>query len=148
MSEILVRVGVLVLVSILLWLVIWAGRRFVEVQRRRVLVAEPVASSEEYLRTGTAPVRILAFSSADCHQCHQLQMPALQRVLQARSNDVSVLEIDAPSSPELTQRYRVLTLPTTVVLDDAGRARAVNYGFANAARLLEQVDEVLARAYS
>jgi len=24
----------------------------------------------------------------------------------------------------------------------------VNYGFANAARLLEQVDEVLARAYS
>jgi hypothetical protein len=75
-------------------------------------------------------------------------MPALQRVLQVRSNDVSVLEIDAPSSPELTQRYRVLTLPTTVVLDDTGRARAVNYGFANAARLLEQVDEVLARAYS
>ena len=152
MSVILVRVGVLVLVSILLWLVIWAGRRFVEGQRRRVLAAEPVVSSvgagEEYLRTGTAPVRILAFSSADCHQCHQLQMPALQRVLRARGNDVSVLEIDAPSSPELTQRYRVLTLPTTVVLDDTGRAHAVNYGFANTERLLEQVDEALARAYS
>lgn len=152
MSVILVRVGVLVLVSILLWLVIWAGRRFVESQRRRVLAAEPVVSSagagEEYLRTDTAPVRILAFSSADCHQCHQLQMPALQRLLRARSNDVSVLEIDAPSSPELTQRYRVLTLPTTVVLDDTGRARAVNYGFADTGRLLEQVDEVLAGTYS
>src|SRR5215469_5268227 len=148
MPEILVRASVFVLVSILLWLVIWAGRRFVEGQRRRVLATEPpvpsVDAGEEYLRAGTAPVRILAFSSADCHQCHQLQMPALQRVLQARSNDVSVLEIDAPSSPELAQRYRVLTLPTTVVLDDAGRARAVNYGFANTGRLLEQVDEVLA----
>ena len=148
MPEILVRVGVLVLVSVLLWLLIWAGRRFVEGQRRRVLAAEPAVSSEEYLRTGTAPVRILAFSSADCHQCHQLQMPALQRVLQARGNNVSVLEIDAPSSPELTQRYRVLTLPTTVVLDDTGHARAVNYGFANTGRLLEQVDEALAGIYS
>jgi len=37
----------------------------------------------------------------------------------------------------------VLTLPTTVVLDAAGRAHAVNYGFANTQRLLEQVDEVL-----
>src|SRR5260370_28387963 len=105
MSEILFRVGVRVLVSILVWLVIWAGRRFVEGQRRRALVAEPVVPSEEYLRTSTAPVRILAFSSADCHQCHQLQMPALQRVLQARSNEVSALEIDAPSLPQITQRY-------------------------------------------
>jgi hypothetical protein len=33
-------------------------------------------------------------------------------------------------------------VPTTVVLDATGRARAVNYGFTNTQRLLEQVDEV------
>jgi thioredoxin-like negative regulator of GroEL len=89
-------------------------------------------------------VRILAFSSADCHQCHQLQAPALQRVLEARGKSVSVIEIDAPSSPELTQRYQVLTVPTTVVLDAKGQAHAINYGFANTKRLLEQIDEILA----
>jgi thioredoxin-like negative regulator of GroEL len=90
-------------------------------------------------------VRILVFSSADCHQCHELQIPALQRVLEARGTKVSVAEVDAPNSPDLTQRYRVLTVPTTVVMDAQGRAHAVNYGFANTQRLLEQVDEVLAK---
>jgi hypothetical protein len=56
-----------------------------------------------------------------------------------------VVDVDAPDEPELTQRYQVLTVPTTVVLDAMGRARAVNYGFANSAKLLEQVDEVLAQ---
>ena len=88
-------------------------------------------------------VRILAFSSATCHQCHQLQAPALKRVLEARGTDVSVVDVDAPGEPELTQHYQVLTVPTTVVLDAMGHARAVNYGFANTGKLLEQVDEVL-----
>jgi thioredoxin-like negative regulator of GroEL len=148
MPEIVVRAGVLVLVVMLLWLVVWSGRRFVEVQRRRALAAAPLVTStgsdEVDVHSNPSPVRILAFSSADCHQCHQLQMPALQGVMEARGRDVSVLEVDAPSSPELTQRYRVLTLPTTVVLDVTGRAHAVNYGFANSQQLLEQVDEVLA----
>jgi len=149
MPEIIVRIGVLVLVSMLLWLVTWSGRRFVEVQRRRALAAAPLVvsqgSDEAGAHSNPSPVRILAFSSADCHQCHQLQMPALECVLLARGRDVSVLEVDAPSSPELTRHYRVLTLPTTVVLDATGRAHAVNYGFANTQRLLEQVDEILAQ---
>lgn len=147
MPEIIVRVGVLVLVSTLLWLVAWSGRRFVEVQRRRALAAAPLVvstgSDETDVHSNPSPVRILAFSSADCLQCHQLQTPALEHVLVERGRDVSVLEVDAPSSPELTRRYRVLTLPTTVVLDATGRAHAVNYGFANTQRLLEQVDKVL-----
>ena len=142
----LVRVGVLVLVSILLVLVAWSGRRFVEVQRRRALTAVPLTlGSATDTNASLSLVRILAFSSDDCRQCHELQIPALQRVLDARGNKVSVAEVDAPSSPDLTQRYRVLTVPSTVVLDAQGRTHAVNYGFANTQLLLEQVDEVLAR---
>jgi thioredoxin-like negative regulator of GroEL len=92
-----------------------------------------------------SPVRILAFSSADCRQCHTLQRPALLRVAELREDIVSVVNIDAPSSPDLTERYQVLTVPTTVVLDATGKAHAVNYGFTNAQRLLEQVDAVLTK---
>jgi hypothetical protein len=146
MSMFIVRIGVLVLVSILLWLLVWSGRRFVEVQRRRALATTPLTSGrgDSDTNASLSLVRILAFSSADCRQCHELQIPALQRVLEARGTKVSVAEVDAPNSPELTQRFRVLTLPSTVIMDSAGRAHAINYGFANTQRLLEQVDEVLA----
>jgi thioredoxin-like negative regulator of GroEL len=146
MPVFIVRIGVLVLVSILLWLIVLSGRRFVEAQRRRALAAAPMTSDNDVdANASLSLVRILAFSSADCHQCHELQIPALRRVLEARGTKVSVAEVDAPNSTDLTQRYRVLTVPSTVVMDAQGRAHAVNYGFANTQRLLKQVDEVLAR---
>jgi hypothetical protein len=138
---------VLGLVSILLLLLVWSGRRFVEAQRRRALAAVPLTpgSGDTDAHSSLSLVRILAFSSVDCRQCHEMQIPALQRVLDARGSKVSVAEVDAPNSPDLTQRYRVLTLPSTVIMDAAGRAHAINYGFANTQRLLDQVDEVLAQ---
>jgi len=147
MSVFMVRIGVLVLVSILLWLIVWSGRRYVEAQRMRALAAAPIISGNNNVdaNASLSLVRILAFSSADCRQCHELQIPALQRVLDARGSKVSVAEVDAPNSPDLTQQYKVLTLPSTVVMDAKGRAHAVNYGFANTQRLLDQVDEVLAQ---
>ena len=152
MPDIVVRLGVLVLVSLLLCLLAWSGRRFVEVRRQQALAAAPAAVFSEISNVETqsrpSEVRILAFSSANCHQCHQLQAPALKRVLEARGTDVSVVDVDAPDEPELAQRYQVLTVPTTVVLDAKGRAHAVNYGFANTVKLLEQVDEVVSAASS
>ena len=146
MTVFLVRAVVLVLVSILILLVVWSGRRFVEAQRRSALAAVPLPLEDDTNTDASLSlVRILAFSSADCRQCHEMQIPALQRVLDARGSKVSVAEVDAPNSPELTQRYRILTLPSTVIMDAAGRTHAVNYGFANTERLLEQVDEVLAQ---
>jgi thiol-disulfide isomerase/thioredoxin len=146
MSDTLARLLVLILVSLLLYLVIWSGRRYVERQRRAALAAKPPERLAGTSQPGTASssqVQILAFSSPDCQPCHTLQAPALQRLIEARRDDIIVLEIDAPNSPQLTQRYHVLTVPTTVVLDAAGQVHAVNYGFANTQRLLEQVDEVL-----
>lgn len=149
MLDIIARVGVLIFVSLLLWLSVWSGRRFIEIQRGRALAAPPLIgradTRNEGIGSGTSSVRILAFSSADCKQCHQLQAPALQRVQQIHGANVAIVEVDALTSPELLQHYRVLTLPTTVVLNATGRAHAVNYGFANTRRLLEQVDAVLSQ---
>jgi hypothetical protein len=148
MAAILARLGVLALVSLALWLVVWSGQRFVEARRQAVLKGAPAelpAVPGLDSSVGAAPVHILNFSSADCSQCHRLQEPALRRLLEARG-EVSVLNVDAPNSPDLTRRYQVLTVPTTVVLDATGQAQAVNYGFAPTARLLKQVDAVLAKS--
>jgi hypothetical protein len=150
MPEIIIRTGLLILMSLVLSFLIWSGRRFVEIQRKRALAAPPLdelaGSRDEGGRFNAHLVHILAFSSADCKQCHQLQTPALRHVQEITGDTVAVIEVDASVSPELVQRYHVLTVPTTVVLDTSGRAHAVNYGFANTQRLLEQVNTVLAQA--
>ena len=148
MSEIILRLGLLLLLSTATWLLVLAGRHFVEQQRRQALtVAPPSILSDigtgETTPNSTSAVRILAFGSADCHQCKRLQAPALERLLEARPEDVTIMEIDATTEHDLVQTYHVLTIPCTVVLDTNGNAHAVNYGFANTSRLLTQVDEVL-----
>lgn len=148
MSEITTRLGVLLFISITIALAVWLGRRIVEAQRRHALAAAPLQN--EALPThpanrSDALVRILAFSTADCQQCHRLQAPALHRIMEARGDTVAVSEIDATTEHQLAEAYHVLTVPTTVVLDASGKAHAVNYGFASTQRLLEQIDEVLAK---
>jgi thioredoxin-related protein len=148
MNDIPLRLGILLLVGLCTWLVIWLGQRYVQGQRRSVLTASlPVASSPasatREAEIAQSHIRILAFSSEDCRQCHQLQTPALQRVQATRGDAVAIVDIDATRETELAERYHVLTVPTTVVLDQSGRAHAVNYGFANTKKLLDQVDEVL-----
>ncbi len=155
MTAILLRTGVLLAVILLVSLVVWAGRRFVENQRRKALAALPTSplpgsdtAVDEDAFSVTSPVRILAFSSEDCKQCHQLQAPVLRRVREQHGDTVAVVEIDAVASPQLAQQYHILTVPSTVILDAAGQAHAVNYGFANTQRLLQQIDEVLAKFHT
>ncbi|GAC1424911.1 MAG: thioredoxin family protein [Ktedonobacteraceae bacterium] len=142
MSDFGIRLVILGVVSVVACLLVWFGRRFVEQRKQQVLTAIP-AMKHEIVLTSKPNISILAFSSDDCRQCHQLQAPALKRVVEARGELVSIVEVDAPTSPELTKHYQVLTIPTTIVLDATGKAHAVNYGFANAKRLLEQIDSLL-----
>ena len=149
MLEIVMRLGILAVVGMVTVLLVWTGRSYVEAQRRHALAAGTLDDGNTTaLEDGHAPIRILAFSSADCRQCHQLQEPALQRILQARGEAVRIVDVDATSDEQLVQAYHVLTVPSTVILDAAGNAHAVNYGFANTQRLLDQVDEVLAKGFS
>src|SRR5262245_28772117 len=100
----LVVTGVALAVIVAVWLV----RHYIDQQRRHVIAASVARRPE---RGPAGPVRILAFGSDDCRQCHTLQAPALRRVSAALGHGVRVTEVDAPTAPELVARYRVLTLP-------------------------------------
>lgn len=138
LGNILLRALIVAGVALLAWGTVAVVRAYAAARKRLVMAAAP----DEALGVAEG-VRVLAFSSEDCSPCHTLQRPALNRLLDERQGKVSVVEIDAPSSPDLAQRYAVLTVPTTVVLDETGKARAINYGFAPLAKLLTQVDEAL-----
>jgi len=143
MSDPLMRLGILALAALLTVAIIWSGRRFVARQRRLALTAAPLtgfSSTDDGVIQGRT--RILAFSSVGCTQCHTLQLPALRRLQEIRGTEIDVVEVDAADEPELAKRYRVMTVPSTVVLNAAGEVHAVNYGFANFGKLRQQVDEL------
>lgn len=138
MSATLLRLGLLLLVFLLMLALVQVGRLFAARQRRLALLAAPLPGLP-----GGKKVRILAFSSADCTQCRTLQQPALRRLQALRSAEIDVLEIDAPLSPDLAGHYRILTVPSTVILGPTGEALAINYGFAPFEKLQTQIDAAL-----
>lgn len=147
MPIMITRLGILLLACLATGSIVWLGQRFVERQRCLALAALPTAPLPNTVVAETdgssSSVCILAFSSEDCHQCHTMQTPALQRVQDQYGERVTIIDVDAPNEPELTRRYHVLTVPTTVVLNTSGRAHAVNYGFAPTAKLIAQVQEAI-----
>jgi len=143
MTDFSLRLMILVLVCVLVAIVIVAGRMLVARRRRQALAAEPLAMTSSDKDEDAPLVRILAFSSEDCRQCHTLQQPALERLLKQSGDRIKVVDVDAVTQHDLTERYKVLTVPTTVVLDTEGNAHAVNYGFANTQKLQEQVNAIL-----
>jgi hypothetical protein len=138
MSVPLIRLAVLLLTLLLIAALVQGGRLFVTRQRKLALAAEPLRD----LPPGNR-LRILAFGSADCSQCHTLQEPTLRRLQALRGPEIEVVEIDAPAAPDLASRYHILTLPSTVLLNPTGEPLAVNYGFANLEKLQAQIDAAL-----
>jgi hypothetical protein len=86
---------------------------------------------------GTAD--ILYFTGENCTVCHVAQRPALRRLREAIT-DLQVTEIDVGVDPQAARAYRVMTLPTTVVLDAGGRVSALNVGFVSETLLRAQVE--------
>ncbi|MBE3558442.1 MAG: thioredoxin family protein [Ktedonobacteraceae bacterium] len=146
MADTIVRLVILLLLVAALWLLVRAGRAFVNRQRQLALAAsapDNLSAPAGGASSGSERVHILAFSSAGCRQCHTLQAPALQRLMRERGPEVAVIHVDAANEPDLARRYHILTVPATVVLDAGGQVSAVNYGFASTQQLSEQVDAAL-----
>ena len=86
---------------------------------------------------------ILYFTSEACSACRTQQQPALAR-LQAGfgQEQVQIIRVDADHHLPDAERWGVMSLPTTFVLDRQGLPKAVNYGVASAEKLGRQLQEI------
>lgn len=84
---------------------------------------------------------ILYFWSPSCTVCRTAQKPILDKLMDETSvEQVQIAAVDVTQQPELASRYRVLTVPTTVVIDRQGKIRHVNNGLATLEKLLRQTE--------
>ena len=88
---------------------------------------------------------LLYFYTDDCAPCRLQQMPILASLQEMMGDGVRFQEYDALANPDVAGRYRVLTVPTTVVLAPDGAVVAVNYGVTQSGKLRRQLEDASAR---
>jgi thioredoxin-like negative regulator of GroEL len=81
---------------------------------------------------------ILYFRSDNCAVC-PAQSRYLEQLHGTWNGRVQIQPINAETEPETAGKYGVFTLPTTILLDAAGKVREINYGLTNTQKLDQQL---------
>jgi thioredoxin-like negative regulator of GroEL len=119
-----------------LWLA-WQG---IKIGLRRSIQVAPDMLSHSQRPT------LLYFRSDACAPCRWQQSPILDSLRQNMGESVSFREFDAVADPEMARRFRVLTVPTTVIIAPNGKVVAVNHGVTQAGKLQHQLANAATRA--
>ena len=96
------------------------------------------------LNIDLAPDRptLLYFRNDNCSPCmtqaHYLEI--LEKQFQDR---FALQKIDTALEPEKAAKYGVFTLPTTLVIDQQGDVKFINYGLTNTFRLSQQLERII-----
>jgi thioredoxin 1 len=99
---------------------------------RAALIDRVIVPSE-----ATVP-RVIQFSGPRCGAC-RTQKTVIERIAAERGDAVEISFLDAVEHADLAGKYRVMTVPTTVVTASDGRVIAINAGFVPADRLIAQL---------
>ncbi len=109
---------------------LWLAWRYYKIK-----VAQSIQPAE-----GTPGVPTLLYFSADyCTPCKLQQTPIVDNLTAKLGDAIAVKNYDITQHPELAGRYKILTLPTTVVLNSQGQVVHINYGVTEQARLEAQL---------
>jgi len=127
---------ILLLAPLIALAVVGAAALFLRAQRggQRELVGSVVET-----RIQRPLPSILYFTGVNCTICHTAQRPALRTLAAGLGEAIEIREIDIAVEPALARQYRVMSLPTTIVLDASGQITDINVGFASGDTLRRQL---------
>lgn len=83
-------------------------------------------------------LQLLYFRSEHCAPC-VIQAHYLEQLAQHWNGNLAIQKIDTDAEPDKAQQYGVFTLPTTILVDNVGKIRQINYGLTNVQKLSMQV---------
>jgi thioredoxin 1 len=89
--------------------------------------------------TPTGLPTLIYFTADYCAPCKLQQTPIIEQLSAKFGQAVVIRKYDVSRHPDLASRYKVLTIPTTVVLDRQGDVAHINYGVADQAKLEAQL---------
>ncbi len=113
----------------------YAQFRYWQIRRAALIApADPLL----VIRRPNTPT-ILYFTTPVCVPCRTQQRPALLRLQSELGDGVQVIEVNAMEQTDAADRWGVMSIPTTFILDRNGTPRNVNYGVASVDKLRGQL---------
>ncbi len=131
-------------VSIIVFLSMYMGMRLLtKMQRRRLSKKKGEAS-----HTPESPIgypRLLYFWTEECAPCRaqEREINQAKKRLEVNGVHLAVEKLNAHSEKIFTERFNIMTVPTTVLLDSNGLVAGWNPGLTRANRLIDQVTKSL-----
>ena len=113
---------------------VWLGLRWRAARYRR-----PNARDLLTRLAVSRPPLVLAFTTPECVPCRTMQRPALEELQRRYPGRFEAREVDASVTPELAERFGLMTVPSTVLIDGRGRVLAINHGLARWPKLAGQL---------
>lgn len=107
--------------------------------KHRVRAGKSIAAQA---RGGPYQPSLLYFWGQHCAPC-VTQAQFLQLLPEQVLDQIKIEKIDAEEERELAATYGVFTLPTTMLVDQTGNVRHVNYGLADPGKLTAQLESIL-----
>ena len=87
---------------------------------------------------------LLYFTTPDCVPCRTIQIPAIEKLKNFLGKDtIQVVKIDASQEPELASQWKVLSVPTTFIVDKNGEVKHINHGVADFHKLKKQFSAII-----
>jgi thiol-disulfide isomerase/thioredoxin len=106
---------------------------------RAIVLSKARKSARSFSLLSQGVPGIVYFTTPDCAICKAVQRPALKVLKDRLADRIEVVEVDAYERPDLAKSWSVLSVPTTFVLDRAGRPLHVNHGAVSAEKLIAQL---------
>ena len=98
---------------------LWLGWQIYAARVKRVLQPVGVTAGKPNL---------LYFTGEYCAACKFQQTPIIEAISAKFGEAVVVKTVDVSAQPQLASRYQVLTLPTTIIVNEAGQIVHINRG--------------------
>lgn len=88
---------------------------------------------------------IVLFTADYCGPCKHRQRPNIQKVIaHFGESTIQFIMVDVDELPEVANRWGVMSLPTTVILDKDGKPIHINHGVTEQETLQKQLQSILA----
>jgi thiol-disulfide isomerase/thioredoxin len=96
------------------------------------------------LLTDLGPIRpgaftLVYFTTSSCVPCKTVQRPEIAKLESILDNKIQVIEIDATEHPDMANRWGVMSVPTTYLINPQGKLLHINHGIKLARHLLMQI---------
>ncbi len=92
------------------------------------------------LQATTAP-QLLYFGSDSCAAC-PAQARYINQVSTKWQAQLNIRKVDVDLEPETAVKYRIMSLPTTMLLTQKGEVHSINYGLTNSQKLNSQIEQL------